>query len=356
MNADPIVITGMGLVLPCGDGLEAARASWQEERPCFTPLPAFLGPGLGGVCTAFNPAGIIPPMTLRRLDRPSRYAWVAAHQAFADAALDPKAEGERMAIAAGSVTGGSEAGETFMRPYFERGVEGASPMVFPNCVANAASGHLSIAFGIKGPAATLVDRESAALLALDQGMRWLRAGLVHSVLLVGTDGLFPLLVELLHGVRRISSEQPRAGSGKGLVPGEGAQAFVLETLSGAQARGARIRARIQGWASSAPAKESPAARRQALARAVEELGLIAPERWIGGASGLATLDDTELPLAAAHPEWPVARHPKLLWGEFGGSGGQLLAAALLEPSRQTLVTSPSSGGPQVALVLEDVSG
>jgi 3-oxoacyl-[acyl-carrier-protein] synthase II len=187
-------------------------------------------------------------------------------------------------------------------------------------------------------------------------MRWLRAGLVRSVLLVGTDGLFPLLVELLYGVRRITSELPRAGSGKGLIPGEGAQAFVLETLSGAQARGARIRARIQGWASSAPAKESPAARRQALARAVEELGPLAPERWIGGASGLGTLDDSELLLAADHPEWPRARHPKLLWGEFGGSGGQLLAAALLEPSRQTLVTSPSSGGPQVALLLEDVVG
>jgi len=87
-----------------------------------------------------------------------------------------------------------------------------------------------------------------------------------------------------------------------------------------------------------------------------ELGPLAPERWIGGASGLGTLDDSELPLAADHPEWPRARHPKLLWGEFGGSGGQLLAAALLEPSRQTLVTSPSSGGPQVALLLEDVVG
>jgi hypothetical protein len=66
------------------------------------------------------------------------------------------------------------------------------------------------------------------------------------------------------------------------------------------------------------------------------------------------LDDTELPLAAAHPQWPAPGLPKLLWGEFCGSGGQLLAAAMLRPARQALITSPSSGGPQVALLLRDV--
>jgi len=354
MTLDPIVITGMGLVLPCGDGIEAARDSWTEGRPCFTELPPALGHGLGGVCTAFNPAGIIPPMTLRRLDRPSRYAWVAAHQAFADAALDPKAEGEDLAIAAGSVTGGSEAGEAFMKPYFDKGPEGASPMVFPNCVANAASGHLAIAFGIKGPSATLVDRESATLLALDQGVRWLRPGMARTVLLVGTDGLFPLLVDLLHGVRRFAPSLPRAGSATGFLPGEGAQAFVLESRSTAEARGARIRGEIAGFATCAPARESASARRQALAQAVQDLGPLAPDRWIGGASGLTTLDDSEIPLAAAHPDWPAAGLPKLLWGEFCGSGSQLLAAALLHPAKQVLITSPSSGGPQVAMTLKNV--
>ncbi len=356
MIPDPIVITGLGLVLPCGDGLEAARASWSARRPCFTDLPPALGRGLGGVCTAFNPAGIIPPMTLRRLDRPSRYAWAAAHQAFADAALDPRAEGEDLAIAVGTVTGGSEAGEAFMKPYFEKGPEGASPMVFPNCVANAASGHLAIAFGIKGPAATLVDREGATLLALDQGLRWLRAGMARTVLLVGTDGLFPLLVDLLHGVRRLAPGLPRAGAGTGFLPGEGAQAFVLESRSRAETRGARIRAELGAFACFAPGRETPAARREALAHAVAALGPLAPDRWIGGASGLPTLDATELALAAAHPAWPAPAHPKLLWGEFGGSGGQLLAAALLEPAGQVLVTAPASGGTQAALVVKGVAG
>ena len=44
--------------------------------------------------------------------------------------------------------------------------------------------------------------------------------------------------------------------------------------------------------------------------------------------------------------------PKLLWGEFCGSGGQLLAAALLDASRRTLITAPASSGSQVAMRVE----
>jgi 3-oxoacyl-[acyl-carrier-protein] synthase II len=351
-----IVITGLGCVLPCGDGIEAARSAWAASNPCFSDLAAGLGTGLAGVCSGFKPAGIIPPIVLRRLDRPSRFAWVAAHQALLDSGLDFKSDGDRIGIAAGTTTGGNEAAEAFIGPYFDRGPEGASPMVFPNCVANAASGHLAIAFGLRGPAITLVDRENATLLALDQAVRWLRTGMAASVLLLGTDGLFPLQIQLLQAVRRMAKGLPRAGAGTGLLPGEGAQAFVLETADHARARGARIRARLGGYAAAAGRSESRAHRREALARALGKLGTLHPGAWIGGASGLATLDAVELPLAAQHPDWPAPRLPKLLWGEFGGSGGQLLAAALLESNRSVLLTAPASAGPQVAMTLEDVQG
>lgn len=147
---------------------------------------------------------------------------------------------------------------------------------------------------------------------------------------------------------------PLAGAATGLLPGEGAQAFVLETAAHAAARGARIRARLGGFAESAGLSESRAHRREALARAVDGLGALAPERWIGGSSGLPTLDDIELPLVAGNPAWPAPRLPKLLWGEFAGSGGQLLAAALLEPAASVLITAPASAGPQAALVVEDI--
>ncbi|MFN7959019.1 MAG: beta-ketoacyl synthase N-terminal-like domain-containing protein [Holophagaceae bacterium] len=356
MSGADLVITGLGLVLPCGDGPEAARTSLATDSPCFADLPEALGQGRGAACTAFNPAGIIPPMQLRRLDRPSRFAWVAAHQAFADAALDPRPMGERIAVAVGSLTGGSEASEAFMRPYLQRGPEGASPLVFPNCVANAASGHLALAFGLKGPSATFVDRENAAFAALEQAARWLRLGLADVALVIGTDGLFPLLLDLCRGARLLARHgDPAVGSGRGFLPGEGAQAFLLESRDHAASRGARPRGQLRGLASRAAVLDSDKARLEALAHAVQALGPEAPSRRVGGANGLPRLDHLEIGLAEAHPQWPAAQHPKRLWGEFGGSGGQLLAAALLEPSDRTLVTAPASSGSQFAALLEGVT-
>jgi 3-oxoacyl-(acyl-carrier-protein) synthase len=355
-----LVITGLGLVLPCGDGIAAARASLVAGAPYFRDLPESLGQGRGAVCTAFTPVGIIPPMQLRRLDRASRFAWVAAQQAFQDAGLDPRSLGDRIAVAVGTMSGGSEASEAFMRPYLLRGPEGASPLVFPNSVANAASGHLALAFGLKGPSITFVDRENATFAALEQAARWLRAGLVDVALVLGTDGLFPLLFDVCRGSRLLARHgDPELGSGRGFLPGEGAQAFLLELRSSAEARGAQPRARLQALACRSSTGAGAAERSCALGQAVSALRNqtddLTVDRRIGGGNGLARLDALEADTAEAHPHWPTALHPKLLWGEFGGSGGQLLAAALLAPAKRTLVTAPASNGAQFAVLLEEVS-
>ncbi len=348
-----LVITGMGLVLPCGTGIKAARASWESATPCFAPLPANLGSGLGAACTSFSANGIIPPMQSRRLDRPSRFAWVAAHQAFQDAGVDPAHLGLRLGVAVGTMTGGDEATEGFLRPYLAKGPEGASPMLFPNCVAVSISGYLSTAFGLRGPSVTQLAREGSTLAALEQAQRWLRMGFLESVLVVGTDGLFPLLTELLQRTQlSVRDGLPVVGSRRGLLPGEGAQAFLLETRDGAEARGGRIRAVLRGVTALAPATRRPAERSRVLAETAACITPSVPDAWIGGSSGHRVLDEVEAPLLPMLKRWPQPKYPKTLWGEFCGSGGQLLAAALLEPGRRVLVTAPTSYGPQYAAVLE----
>ncbi|HJV89811.1 MAG TPA: beta-ketoacyl synthase N-terminal-like domain-containing protein [Holophagaceae bacterium] len=349
-----VVITGLGLVLPCGDGPEAARASLASGVPCFRELAPEFGIGRAAMCPDFKPAGIIPPMQLRRLDRASRYTWVAAAQAFADAGLDPKAfGGERIGLAAGTLSGGSEASEAFYRPYLDRGPEAASPLLFPNCVANAPSGYVAVTFGLKGPSATLLEREVAAFEALEQAQRWLRTGRCDAVLVLGLDSLFPLLTHVLQGARMTARHgDPTPMQGGGMLVGEGAQAFLLEREDDARARGARIRARIGGLACLAPDTER-GDRAACLATAVAEVLDGPPTRWISGASGERRLDAAERPLWN-RPDLPAPVTPKALWGEFCGCGGQLVGAALLEASPRVLVTGPASFGPQYALRLDAV--
>jgi hypothetical protein len=226
-------------------------------------------------------------------------------------------------------------------------------MLVPNCVAVAISGYLSAAFGIRGPSVTQLAREGSTLAALEQAQRWLKMGLLEAVLVVGADGLFPLLSELLQRSRLTVREGlPVVGSRRGLLPGEGAQAFLLETRDRAEARGARIRALVRGMSSLAPATLRPAERSRVLAEAAACITPSVPDAWIGGSSGHWMLDDVEAPLLPMLKRWPRPKYPKTLWGEFCGSGGQLLAAALLEPGRRILVTAPASFGPQHAAVLE----
>ncbi|MBS1766608.1 MAG: hypothetical protein JST05_04280 [Acidobacteria bacterium] len=356
MNAlqPEIAVTGLGLVLPCGDGPDAARASVNSGAPCFEPIPEELGGYRAGRCAAFNPGGIIPPMQARRLDRCSRFAWVAAAQAFQDAGFDPKDRGERIAVAAATMSGGDEATEAFLRPYFARGPEGASPLVFPNCVANAAAGYLAVAFGLKGPSATQLEREVGAFAALDQAVRWLRLGFCDTALVVGLDGLSPMLGTVTAAAGLTTRAEAPTFGGHGFLPGEGASALLLERREDAQARGARIRATLGALTERAPL--APARREEALLAAVDAACPRPPEAWIGGANGHPRLDRLESAVRTAHPDWPAPRHPKLQWGEFGGSGAQLLAAALLAPAASVLVSGPASFGAQWALRWDAVAG
>lgn len=347
-----VVFTGLGLVLPGAPTVEAARAALEAGLPAFRELPEPLGPGRGA--PADLPPGIIPPMQARRLDRASRFAWAAAAAAFQDAGLDPSTYGgDRIALAAGTQTGGSEASEAFLRPYLQRGPEGASPLLFPNCVANAAGGHVAVAFGLKGPSATLLEREAATLAALEQATRWLHLGLADAVLVLGLDALFPLLLDVLAGARLLARRgDPRPDGRSGLLPGEGAQAFLLEREADARARGARLRARLGALACEAPTHPD-GDRAAALVRATEAVGGATCARWIRGANGTARLDAAEADLF--HLGLPEPQAPKALWGEFCGSGGQLVAAALLQPAPSVLVTAPTSFGAQYALRLDAVA-
>jgi hypothetical protein len=124
-------------------------------------------------------------------------------------------------------------------------------------------------------------------------------------------------------------------------------------MASARARGARVRARLSGLACACGPDDGPAARQEALARAVSEsLEGRLPRAWIAGANGHPRLDLAEARLARDVPGLPLPCHPKALWGELCGSGGQLLAAALLEAPGPVLVSAPASFGPQAAALLE----
>jgi 3-oxoacyl-[acyl-carrier-protein] synthase II len=355
-----LAITGMGVVLPCGTGIQVAKDALVAQSHSFAELPPELGQknGMycGATCTDFSDEGIIPPMTSRRLDRCARFAWLAASQALSQAMFDSTSLSTMeipMAIAVGTITGGGEAAEGFMMPYLQYGRSAASPIYYQNSVAVSTSGHLAIAFGIKGASTTQLGRESSFISAIEQADRWLALGMAQAVMVVGADALHPLVVELMYRSRLScrKGKLPKAFGGTGLLPGEGSQVFILEPAQCAKLRGAETLAEITHISVASPKDNTAEHRAEALARAANCACPGQPQSWVGGSNGHRVLDCVESMLAESRKDLPNGVFPKTLWGELCGGGGQLLTAAMLDGAEDTLVTSPASMGLQGAIKL-----
>ena len=105
----------------------------------------------------------------------------------------------------------------FLKSLFEKGPAMASPLLFQNSVHNAAAGHVSIAFGLRGPSETICAGALTTLRTFERALCWLAA-----------NGGCALVV-LADDVNADSAEGWRLGGVLGQV-GEGGAAFLLAAV------------------------------------------------------------------------------------------------------------------------------
>ncbi|MDR3109067.1 MAG: beta-ketoacyl-[acyl-carrier-protein] synthase II, partial [Planctomycetaceae bacterium] len=150
-----IVITGMGLVSPLGMDVEAVWRSVRDgesgirrtERADFMEFRS----QIFGVCPDFTTLPYLQPHEARKIDRFSQYAVVAASRAVEQSGLDfDKENRDRCASVIGIGVGGLEEIEIQCLKLKEKGPKLASPFTIPKIMPNAASGNVSIHFGLTG--------------------------------------------------------------------------------------------------------------------------------------------------------------------------------------------------------------
>lgn len=231
-----IVVTGMAAISPAGIGLEPLAAALAEGKSCLSPVPdEIAGPGhLWGVVDGFRGTDFMPPLKARKFDRCSMMAVVATGMALKDAGIDMKtAAAERVGIALGCGFGGIANSAAFLTGFFDRGVDGLEPMLFPNTVANAAASNASIEHGMKGPNVTIVQRFCSAETAFDFACRYLDEGRADVMITGGVDELTPLMIRAFHAMGQLKGYADAIGEGCGLM--------VLERRESAERRGAMVR-------------------------------------------------------------------------------------------------------------------
>lgn len=234
-----IVITGFSAVTAAGSGLEPVLELIRSGRDALSPVPAEHGGGGGrwGKALGFKATDFIPPLKARKMDRCSQFAVAAAGLALKNADIDRNTLlPERIGIALGCGFGGVANSAEFLTGYFVDGVEGLSPMLFPNTVSNASASNASIEHGLKGPNVTQVQRFCSAESAFMMACRFIIEGRADIMLAGGVDDLMPLMLSGFAATGQLRRYAGAFGEGCGLI--------VLESAGHAIRRGALFKGRI----------------------------------------------------------------------------------------------------------------
>lgn len=262
-----VVVTGMGLVTPCGTGLEKTWSALLEGKSGIKPITLFdttaFETRIAGEVTDFDAKTWLDAKEIRRNDRFIQFAIAAAEMALEDAAyrVSPE-EAERVGVIVGAGLGGLATIEETAAVIASRGPKKVSPFFIPGLIVNLAPGQISIRMGAKGPNWSPVSACATSAHALGEAAELLRRGTCDVVITGGAEAtITPLGIGGFNAMKALSTRnhepekacRPWDEDRDGFVMGEGAGIVVLETLEHALARGARIHAELAGYGATADA-------------------------------------------------------------------------------------------------------
>ena len=287
-----VVVTGLGTVNPLGGDVDSTWSALHAGTCAIRPLEhgwveGYELPVRIGAPLAINPADLLPPRQIRRLDRASQCALLAARQAWEQAG-SPQIGSQRLAVSVspgmGPVLSVMEAWDTLRDRGPRRVLPTAVPALMPNAPAAAVGIDLGAQAGIHAP----VSACASGAEAIAYGADLIALGRADVVVAGGTDAaLHPMTVAAFGAMRALSTRnedpatasRPFAPDRDGFVLGEGAGILVLERAEHAAARGAQALAVLAGSAVTADAfdvaRPEPSGTQQerALRLALERAGL-----------------------------------------------------------------------------------
>lgn len=267
VTREQVVVTGLGVVSPVGIGKESFWSSLVQGRSGVGPITRFdpspFSSRIAAEVKDFNPEAYLEKKEAKRMDRFTQFGVAAAKLALEDAALDLEKEDlDRVGVFIGSGIGGIETLEEQLRLLIAKGPSRISPFFVPMMISNMAAGQIAICLGAKGPNMTLVTACASGTNAIGEAFRVLQRGEADVMLAGGTEApITPIALGGFCAMRAMSTrnDEPARASRPfdlrrdGLVIGEGAGVLVLETLSHALARKARIYCEISGYGTTADA-------------------------------------------------------------------------------------------------------
>lgn len=260
-----VVVTGMGAVTALSCKVEdlwkriCAGESGVQEIKSFDTKDFKVK--FGGEVYDWTTEGYVEPKEAKRIDRFTQFAMVAGIDAVRDSGIDfSKDDPFRCGVILGSGIGGLHEIEEQHSRLILKGPDRVSAFTIPKLMVNAASGHVSIQYGLRGPTTAVATACASAANAIGDAMKAIQYDDADVMISGGTEAaLTPMGLSGFSNMRALSTrnDDPKRASRPfdvdrdGFVLSEGAGVMVLEEYEHARKRGAKIYAEILGYGMSA---------------------------------------------------------------------------------------------------------
>ena len=269
-----VVITGMGTINPIGKSVEETWKSVEEGKCGIDQITAYdvseRKVKLAGEVKDPGFEDVIDKKDLRKMDRYTKLAIMAAEEAMKDAGFLPEgaekaviSEEDRahFGVIASSGIGGISTIENEQMRGVERGFDRVSPHYIPTAISNMAAGHIAIRYGLRGMCSCVVTACASSSNAIGDAFRNVRDGYEDIMLCGGAEAaITPLSIGGFTSMKALTTQtDPKRASipfdkeRSGFVMGEGAGMLVIEEYEHAKKRGAKIYGEIVGYGVSCDA-------------------------------------------------------------------------------------------------------
>jgi 3-oxoacyl-[acyl-carrier-protein] synthase II len=261
MDAQRVVITGMGVVSPLGCTLDSVWERMTTGQSGIGPITRFdstdYAVHFAGEVQEFDIDRYVPKKEQRRTDPFENFGLAAAKMAMEDSGLElDKENRERIGVLVGSGIGGLDILQATSIVIKDRGPRRVSPFCIPQLITNILAGRIAIEYGLQGPNFCITSACATATHSIGEALRMMQHGEADVLLAGGSEGpVTPLGIGGFCAMRALSTrnDDPQTASRPfdkdrdGFVCSEGAGVVVMETLEHAQARGANIYCEVAGY-------------------------------------------------------------------------------------------------------------
>ena len=262
-----IVVTGMGLVTSLSHKVSDLWQKILAGESGISELCAFDTTDhkvkFGGEIPNWSTEGYLDTRETKRVDRFTQFALVAGVDAVEDSGIDfSQYDPFRCGVIIGSGIGGLNEMESQERRLIQKGPDKVSAFTIPKLMLNAASGQISIRYGLRGPNYAVATACASATNAMGDAYKAIKYGEAEVMVTGGAEAaITPIGISGFANMKALSTrnDDPTAASRPfdadrdGFVLSEGAGVLVFEELEIAKARGAKIYGEVLGYGSSADA-------------------------------------------------------------------------------------------------------